>query len=215
MTKFQVRYLPRAAVQRRRHRGVLPTLQHKLDMQLFNRTVQLVETCYVASEGFFDELTLWQKERGRSNGRISFPDPIGNDLSPKLDELSLMLRRVKGALDDEDDRLEVGLFCDRAQGLAETVKALIGQTVPDSGVLGRAGRGGGGYERVKLCSAPVEVGPLLRERLFNVKTPAGRPLAVVMTSATLATAGGAGADRGNRGGPARQVVCPHTKIRAM
>ena len=188
VTKFQVGYLLARLYNARRHRGILPTLQNKLDMQLFNRTVQLVETCYVASESFFDELTLWQKERGRSNGRISYPDAIGNDLSPKLDELSLMLRRVKGALDDEDDRLEVSSFADRAQALSETVKALIGQTVPDSVYwveLSRRGR----YERVKLCSAPVEVGPLLRERLFNVKTPSGRPLAVVMTSATLATVG--------------------------
>jgi len=46
----------------------------------------------------------------------------------------------------------------------------------------------GRYYRVKLCSSPIEVGPLMKQRLFDAKTSKGDPLPVVMTSATLATA---------------------------
>ena len=193
VTKYQVHYLLSRLYQSKRHRGVLPALQAKLDIRLFNQAVLALEKCYTANENFFDELLVWHEERfpgGRGNGRIHEPQPISNPLSPLLDELSLMLRRVKGAVDGEDDRIEIQGYADRAKALSDTLKALVDQTVPDSvywvEVVQR-----GRYTRVKLSSAPVEVGALMKQRLFDAKTPQGDPLPVVMASATLATGDGA------------------------
>ncbi len=188
VSKYQVHYLLARLYNPRRHRGMLPSLQKKLDMPLFNRTVQAVESAYSAGEQFFDELAIWQQERGRSNGRIASPDPVQDIVSDKLQELSLMLRRCKAAIDNEDDRLEIGSYADRAQAMGESIKALVKQTVPDSVYwldVSRRGR----FERVTLCSAPIEVGPLLRQHLFNAKTSRGDALPVILTSATLATDG--------------------------
>ncbi len=186
VTKFQVGYLLSRLFQAKRHRGVLPSLQKKLDMELFNRTVLAVERAYAAAENFFDELIVWHEEYGRGSGRIREPQPISNNLSPQLRELSLMLLRVKNAVNDEGDRVELQSYADRALSLADTLTALIDQTVTDSVYWAEVMRRGR-FTRVKLCSAPIEVGPLMRQRLFEAKTSKGRPLPVVLTSATLAT----------------------------
>lgn len=188
VTKFQVHYLLSRLYQAKRHRGVLPALQGKLDMRLFNQAVLALEKAYTSNENFFDELLVWHEQYGRGNGRIREPRPITNSLSPLLGELSLILRRVKGSLDGEDDRLEIQGYADRAQALGDTLKALVGQTVPDSVYWAEVSKRGR-YTRVKLCSSPIEVGPLMKQRLFDSKTSQGDPLPVVMTSATLATGG--------------------------
>jgi ATP-dependent DNA helicase DinG len=188
VTKFQVGYLLSRLYQAKRHRGVVPHLQSKLDVALFNQTVLAIEKAYTANENFFDELQVWHERFGRGNGRVREPRPISNPLSPLLQELSLTLRRVKGAVDDEDDRLEVQGFADRAQALGDTLKALVDHTLPDS-VYWVEVTQRGRHSRVRLCSSPIEVGPLMKQRLFESKTPQGDPLPVVMTSATLATGG--------------------------
>ena len=188
VTKFQVHYLLSRLYQAKRHRGVLPALQGKLDMKLFNQAVLALEKAYTANENFFDELLVWHEQYGRGNGRIREPRPISNPLSPLLGELSLILRRVKGALDGEDDRLEIQGYADRAAALGDTLKALLDQTVPDSVYWAEVSKRGR-FTRVKLCSSPIEVGPLMKQRLFGSKTSQGDPLPVIMTSATLATGG--------------------------
>lgn len=187
VTKFQVGYLISRLYQPKRHRGVLPSLQSKLDIRLFNNTVLALEKVYSASENFFDELIVWHEQYGRGNGRIREPEPISNPLTPLLHELALMLLRVKNALDKEDDRLEIQGYADRAQAMGDTLKALVSQAVPDSVYWVEVSQRGR-YHRVKLCSSPIEVGPLMKSRLFDSKTSKNDPLPVVMTSATLATA---------------------------
>jgi ATP-dependent DNA helicase DinG len=209
VTRFQVGYLLSRLYQAKRHRGVLPALQGKLDMALFNQTVLAIEKAYTANENFFDELSVWHERFGRGNGRVHEPRPVSNPLSPLLQELSLMLRRVKGAIDNEDDRLELQGYADRAQVLADTLKALIDQTLPDCVYWVEVFRRGR-HERVKLCSAPVEVGPLMQQRLFDSKTPQGDPLPVVMTSATLATGH---QDRFDGRAPAASDAFKHVKRR--
>lgn len=187
VTKFQVGYLVSRLFQAKRHRGVLPSLQSKLDVGLFNNTVLALEKVYVAGENFFDELIIWHEQYGRGNGRIREPGVISNPLTPLLHELALMLMRVKNALDSEDDRLEVQGYADRAQAMGDALKALVNQTVPDSVYWVEVSKSGR-FQRVKLCSSPIEVGPLMKQRLFASKTSKNDPLPVVMTSATLATA---------------------------
>ncbi len=46
---------------------------------------------------------------------------------------------------------------------------------------------GGRSRRVRLACSPIDVGPLMRERLFEAAGPSGGPLGVILTSATLAT----------------------------
>lgn len=186
-SRYQAAYLISRLYQARRQRGLLVSLQKKVDQDLLNRCLHLAETARNDAEQFFDDVVEWYEQYGAGNGRVRAPLEIDNALTPALHDLSLMLKRVKDALEDEEDRMEIGSYADRAGALAETIKALVEQTVPDSVYWVEVTRKGR-FNRVKLCSSPVEVGGLLRERLFEATTSRQEPLPVVLTSATLATA---------------------------
>lgn len=185
-SRYQAAYLISRLYTARRQKGLLVTLRGKADQELLNRCLHLAETARMVAEQFFDDVADYHEQFGASNGRIRSPLEIDNPLTPALNDLSLMLKRVKDSLDSEEDAMEIGGYADRAGSLAETIKALVEQTVTDSVYwidVQRKGR----FNRVKLCSSPVEVGGLLRERLFEATTSRDEPLPVVMTSATLAT----------------------------
>lgn len=185
-SRYQAAYLISRLYTARRQKGLLISLKGKADQELLNRCLHLAESARTIAEQFFDDVAEYHEQYGANNGRIRSPLEIDNALSPALNDLSLMLKRVKDSLENEEDAMELGGYADRAGGLAETIKALVEQTITDSVYwidVQRKGR----FNRVKLCSSPVEVGGLLRERLFEATTSRQEPLPVVLTSATLAT----------------------------
>ena len=195
ISRYQVGYLLSRLYNPRRQRGLLVTHQRKMPVELFNAAMRQINNVRMAAEGFFEELIGWQQERGRSNGRINEPNPIGNALSPMLNDLSLVLRRMVEELDDDADRMEVRNFANRAGEMGRTLIALMDQTQADSVYwieMNLTGR----HPRVVLSSSPIDVGTLLRERLFNAQTPEDKPMPIVLTSATLATGGHNPKDQG-------------------
>jgi ATP-dependent DNA helicase DinG len=70
----------------------------------------------------------------------------------------------------------------RLAGLAQEIDNWLRQTMKDS-VYWAESTMGRRFRRVTLAAAPIDVGPLLREHLFQ------KTKSVIMTSATLATAG--------------------------
>ncbi len=187
VSRYQVGYVLSRLHQPTRDRGLIPMLSHKgVESRLVGRCMDLVARAQRAATAFFDAIASWQAREGRSNGRLDRPPPIDNALSPPLQELSVTLRRCRDHLEDEDDRLELDGYARRTQSIADTLTALLDQSLPDSvywiEVVERRGR-----QRVKLCASPIEVAPLLRELLFEATTSRNEPLPVILTSATLAT----------------------------
>jgi ATP-dependent DNA helicase DinG len=143
----------------------------------------------IAATEFFNALRNWQLERGRSNGRVVVKNPIENPLSAALTELAERLTPLKKALPREEDQYELGAQLDRASAAASELVALLAQDYDehvywielDEARGRRAPASGRG--RISLCAAPLDVGPALRELLFD------RVEAAVLTSATLAAAG--------------------------
>ena len=188
VTQYSVGYLLGRLCNTRRSKGLLITLQGKADGRLINRALEQADNARMASDHFFDDLLAWQEQRGSKNGRVREPLPIDNPLSPLLAELSLTLKRIKDEVDNEEDKMEVDGYAKRAGGIGDTIKALVEHSLSDSvywSEISTKGR----FKRIKLCAAPIEVGGLLRERLFAATTSRREPMPVVLTSATLATDG--------------------------
>ncbi len=131
------------------------------------------------AEEFFDEIAAWQRTRGRSNGRLIAPPQVANRLTPALCELAKTLEGLRSNLKDEEDRFELGSAGDRCKELASGIESLHQQRFEDwvYWVEVQAGR----QLRVTLAGRPIDIGPVLKEWLFD-KVPS-----VVMTSATLET----------------------------
>jgi len=185
-TESNVRYLLNSLMSMNTGRGFLASLEGKVQDGPLHRAVGGVTKADQAANAFFDDLARYQESRGRSNGRVTEVNIVPNDLSHAMEELSLILKMVRDQAEVEADRFELAGYAARCEGMAGTIKALVEQTQPDSVYwidMSQQGRA----RRIGLACSPIDVGPLLKERLFSATNVDEKPIAVVMTSATLAT----------------------------
>ncbi len=130
---------------------------------------------------FFNDLSAWQRAAGRSNGRLVRPNVISNALTPALQTIGKKLTPLKKGLPRQEDQYELGSFVDRTAAIADSVEVLLAQENGEHVYWIELDQGR--TRRVSLCAAPLDVGPDLRELLFD------HTRSVVMTSATLAASG--------------------------
>lgn len=120
--------------------------------------------------------------------RVREAGSVPNVLTPVMRDLSLRLKTLRDCVTGDEDRYELNAYATRAELIALEAETLVSQAMPGcaywvevkGGEEDHSSRGVGG-SRVTLACAPIEVGPILRERLFRKET------SVILTSATLAT----------------------------
>ena len=215
VSEAKVRLLLGALRHRRTGKGFLATLEPKADHALTDRALQAVVDGEYAADVFFDALEQYHRSHLQGSGRLSEANVVENVLSEALDVMSLCLKAMRDKVDSEADRFELSGYASRCDEAAAQLKALIEQSQPASVYWLECGQKGR-TRRLALCCCPVDVGPLLRERLFEAKGPTGDPLGVVLTSATLATrTGDTLGDDGDDANPfehiQRRLGCPQAK----
>ncbi|MCC7146185.1 MAG: DEAD/DEAH box helicase [Phycisphaeraceae bacterium] len=202
ISEYGVRLLLHALFHPRYQKGFLPGLARKADARTADQAIQKAIESQLQAESFFDEVENYQGAHGRSNGRLDSPNFVPNSLSAALTELALALKILRDDVEKEADRFELTGYIARCEGMAMEVDALVGLKLPDAvywiegSVLPAAGQGESTAattsprrtrRRIALCCSPIEVGPLLKERLFEADNGYGEKRGVVLTSATLAT----------------------------
>ncbi len=167
-----IRYMLRHLYDTRRGRGVL-----SVHGAAANDAIMDVVELTSRVEGFFERVIHWQERQGRSNGRVHEKSIVENDLSPKFRDLGLHLKALLASLENEAEILEISTQSDKVTGMADTVDAILNQTLADAvywiDITGRSPK------RVSLHAAPVNVSEGLRRHLF------AKTKSVVLTSATL------------------------------
>ena len=128
---------------------------------------------------FFDAVVQRQRQID-GNGRVRNAGLVGNALSEPLRTLGSAVLGEAESIDDEGQRIELTSAAAKCRLLADTVEQWLDQDDPEAVYwTEETGRG-----RVGLLSSPVQVGDLLRERLWSEVPTA------VLTSATLGAGGG-------------------------
>ncbi len=185
-----VRHLLSALYHPRHEKGFLTTLRLKKGNgpSLIDSAIAQVTDCAHASEAFFQSLLDWQDRRGRSNGRVDEPNIVENILSDPLKELATALRLLMPKAASEPDQFELNAYLQRAQTYAAITDGWLEQKL-DDGVYWLELGGSERFRRVALKCSPIDVAPRLREHLFARTNTEGEPVGVVLTSATLSTAG--------------------------
>jgi len=171
----QIEYQLNRLYNDRTQRGLL-TQRHLREPQ------QLVDECRYRAQDFFDNLHHWLSAEASKNGRVLRPGVVPNALSEGLETLATSIRNEARSIDKPEERQDFTAAAERLTGLAEGLDDWLGQTLPDAvywaeSIPGRRGR------RTTLSAAPIDVGPALREALFNTVPT------VILTSATLAVGG--------------------------
>ena len=127
---------------------------------------------------FFAEITRWHEAHGSANGRVRQRPPVENTVSPGLSDLALEIRSYAKKLKSDEEKIELTAAADRCTALADDLESWLNQRIDDA--VYWIEFGGRRRQFTKFVCTPIDVGPVLRDELFNqVDT-------VVLTSATLA-----------------------------
>ncbi len=161
----------------RRNKGLL--VHHKVE-----NGQRLVIECRYRCEEFFGDVLNWiarQTNAGRSNNiRVKQTGIVNNTLSPALDKLSSLVRKFGDGLRSAEDKQDFYSAADRLEALSSSLETWRLQDI-DGGVFWvESATNRHGRQNVKLMAAPIDIGPALRDNLFN-KTDS-----VILTSATIA-----------------------------
>ncbi len=176
VTSGQVEYCLNRLYNDRSNRGLL------VDKR-FGDAQQAVMECYFRARDFFDDVYQWLQAQPGGNGRVRSPDIVTNALSEGLNKLARVIRSHADKIEDKAQRQDFTAARNRLEALATGIEDWRSQRLPESVYWIEAAKRRRGL-RVSLVAAPVDVGPLLREQLFDVVPT------VVLTSATLATTKG-------------------------
>jgi ATP-dependent DNA helicase DinG len=160
-----------------RNRGLLTTAPSETLFRQYEASRQ-------AADRFFTSLSGWLASQPRGTGRVRRPGVVPDVLSEEMLKLGSALTDVATRLNAEEEKVEWTAVADRCQSVAAGVRQWLGQEL--EGQVYWVEVRGERSPRVALASAPVEVGPALRQQLYS-KVPT-----VVMTSATLSAGGSAG-----------------------
>lgn len=168
----QVEYTLNKLYNDRTNKGLL--VHHKL-----GDTQRRVLQCHQASDAFFGDIFHWSQQQKTSNNRVHTSEIVENSLSPSLVRLAQQVRGDADRLEKETERQDLMSAHERLIGLAGEIEKWRMQEVPNAVYWVEKGWSRRSIPRLTLAAAPVDVGPALREALFNaVRT-------VVLTSATL------------------------------
>jgi ATP-dependent DNA helicase DinG len=164
--------------------------------------VAQVENARRAGEQFFNAVLAWVARQprpqrgGKANAgptaaqhsntvRVQEPNVVADVLSEELKKLATQVDAVAKDLDDEQ-KIEFTALSNRCRALQLSLAAWLAQDLPGQVYWVETTTSSTRAQRLDLLSAPIEVGPALREHLYD-KVPT-----VVMTSATLSVGGRAG-----------------------
>ena len=148
---------------------------------------QSVLQCRIRAEDLFGDILAWvartkssQAHARSSMTRVKTNGIVTNTLSPALDKLSQLVRQFGENMKDATEKQDFISSADRLTSLSTHIEAWRLQEMEGGVYWIEASMNRYGKQKVKLAAAPIDIGPALRENLFN-KTDC-----CVLTSATLA-----------------------------
>lgn len=158
----------------RNQRGLL--VYH--NQQRLQEQVQELRLCL---DDFLYDVREWRRTRTADNGRFREPPEIDNPLSERLRRLGQGILDFAEELESDEQRIELTAAAERLAHLSTTLEAWLEQSV--GGSVYWAELSERRHDAVRMCCAATDVGPELRDHLFNQVPTA------ILTSATLSVAG--------------------------
>ncbi|MDZ4657383.1 MAG: helicase C-terminal domain-containing protein [Bythopirellula sp.] len=173
LSNGQIEYMLSRLYNERTNKGLLANYELH-DLQ------RLVERCRIVADEFFADMLDWQEAKAPSNGRVNAPLDINNPLSGELQKLAREVKRVGDMQQEDTERQDYIAAHDRLIALAGELNSWLRQQLAGAVYWLEAYKTRRGVPRLSLLASPIDVGPLLRDQLFNQVPTA------ILTSATLA-----------------------------
>ena len=173
VTSGQVQFVLNKLYNDRSNKGLLVTRK-------LREAQDLAVECHTRADDLFEDARKLALQPGNRTGRIREPDQLDNRLSPVLLNLAKELRRAAKEIENDSERLDFTSAHDRLTALAGELTHWNEQQSDGFVYWIESAASRGGRPRISLSAAPIDVGPVLREQLFE------KTRSVIMTSATLA-----------------------------
>ena len=146
------------------------------------KAIELVKECNEAVKIFFTQIQAWYDNSYRETNGKCHPSFVDDNITEPIKQLRLQINKIaKDTEDENDDKLELGRYVERLRDLEVQLQAFIKQ--PDEQSVYWVEKGQSVRLRIALRSAPLEVGPYIKECLFDSFN------SVITTSATLSCHG--------------------------
>ncbi len=142
---------------------------------------QAVDRVRHAASEYFADVWEWKSQSVPTNGRVTAPPPFDNKLTPELLALARGVKQAGDAIKQETERQDFTAAHDRLVGLAGELTTWHAQQLTGAVYWIESSWNRRGSPRLTLSAAPIDVGPALREQLFQCTK------SVILTSATLST----------------------------
>ena len=121
----------------------------------------------------------WLDEQADANGRVERTEIVPNLLSPALVQLSRTRAAARRKIEGRQRAVRFHFGRRSAAGRGGEIDIWLKQDLPEAVYWVERSKSRRGHTRFVLCASPIDVGPALREHLFD-EVPS-----VIMTSATL------------------------------
>lgn len=170
----QVEYRLNKLYNEQTHRGLLQLLND-------GPSQDMVRRCRIAADRFFGGM-LEAFPRGKEEAfRVKTPLESSQELTELLSLLATRLKSQGDELKDDSQRQDLHSAANRVGAIAEGIDVWLRQAEGDSVYWLEQQSTRRNKRRVSMHAAPLDVGPILREHLFN------KVGSVILTSATLST----------------------------
>jgi ATP-dependent DNA helicase DinG len=179
ITSGQVEYALNKLYNDRTYKGLL--VHHGL-----LKEQQQVDRCRHLADEFFADLHDWRAKHAPPNGRVSEAGIVANHLSPELELLARQVKLAGKKFSEESEQQDFISAHDRLMVLAAEIETWRTQSQKGTVYWIESYQTRRGAPRLTLAAAPLDIGPAMREQLFD-KVPT-----VIMTSATLSVGRTAG-----------------------
>jgi len=172
ISNYTLTFLLNGLYNARTHKGVLAYTNSE-------KAIDLVRRCGKAAKTFFAQVKNWYEEnKDQTNGR-SYANFVEDNITEPIKKLRLALAQLAKQKNDNDEKFELTRYIDRCIALERDLIHFLIKPQNENVYWVEVTQG----RRTRVClrSAPVNVGPSIKQCLFDSFE------SVILTSATLST----------------------------
>ena len=177
ITNYSLLFLLNSLYNTRNRKGVLSLNENAAEAR------ELVIQCYEAMRLFFMQIDSWYENGGKRNGGKCYSNFVDDNITEIIRKLRLEINKLVKNTDDEDDQFELTRHVERLRTIEMDLKLFLTQPNQENEHVFWVEISNGRHQRIQLRSAPIDVGPYVKEALFD------QYASVILTSATLSVGG--------------------------
>ena len=180
ITNTGARYLLDLLFNLKKQKGFLLTIGDQDSMECVEQARRQLDVFFKDIKEYFDANV---KKEDSDTLRIREKNFVENNLSLPLHDLAESLLAAKKKIKDREDEAEIASFIRKVSALKDSVQLILSQAMENHVYWLECSRNRK-INKVSINTAPVNIGEILHEELFNEEKP------IILTSATLSVDSG-------------------------